>query len=130
MYHSNSFTLLSYHGSLELRVTFIKQKHARIKHTYPSFFHSSTCKNNRSQLASCFFTHLGIDRLLLVPCFIHSVLQNNILYSTYLASFTSPTSACGATIAKNYKKNKVEFHMQYCLIFRNTVQCLQLNISY
>lgn len=53
MHHSTSFTL-SYQRSLELRVIFLKQKHARIKHTFFSFLQQQHHKNNISQSASCF----------------------------------------------------------------------------
>lgn len=51
MYHSTSFTLLSYHSSLELRVTTLKHKHARMKPTY-IYFSTAAHKNSSKKSVS------------------------------------------------------------------------------
>lgn len=62
MYHSTSFTLPSYHSSLELKVTTIKHKYARIKQTYTSFFHGSTWCKSVSKTEQVSFFHSPWNR--------------------------------------------------------------------
>lgn len=108
-----------------------KIKPCQDKNPFFLFFHCRPAEKQTS-VSRLFFTHLGTDRPLLVPCLVHSVLQNNILFSSSVVSFAYPASAYDATDKTQTPKtisNMVPISLQYS--FRNAVlQCLQIIISY